>query len=312
MNQTVYLAHSFLKPLISLLASQWTIAEAWTDNSLTLKSQASALATTVWDKIDASYLSQFPNLQIICHLGIGTDNIDHHYLQEKDIILLSQPDAGVQDTAELALTLMLTLSRKIILNDNYARSNHWVENKSKHLGHHLKGKQLGLVGFGKIGSKIAQFSHALGMSIAYTSKTSKNNQYQYHDTVYSLAKVSDFLVICCSATADTYHLINKEVLETLGASGYLINVSRGSVVDQDALIDALQKHRIAGAGLDVYTEEPYIPLALRELSNTVLSPHMGSSTIENLEHMFQLQANQLNHYLTHQSKQISIQDKLII
>lgn len=297
MNNTVYLTNPFLKPLLPLLNSNWQHDASWLSEVKEHKPQISALATTVWDTIDASFLSRFPNLQLICHLGIGTDNLDHNYLQQNNISLLSQPDAGVHDTAELALTLMLTLTRKIILNDRYARANEWAEQKPKHLGNHLLGKQLGLIGFGKIGSRIAQFAQAFGMDIAYTCKTDKRNSFVYCADVFSLASISDYLVICCSSNAETYHLINKEVLKNLGEQGYLINVARGSVVDQNALIEALQQNLIAGAGLDVYAQEPHIPVELRTLDNTVLSPHMGSSTQENLNCMFQLQAQQLNHYL---------------
>ncbi len=280
-----------------MLHPKWNIISGWNTTTNVTQQQVTALATTVWDRIDASYLSQFPNLKIITHLGIGTDNIDKEYLINHDITLLSQPNAGVHDTAELALTLMLTLARKIIPNHNYARANHWIENKSKSPGNHLHGKQLGLVGLGQIGSAIARFAQAFGMNIAYTARNKKENAYTYYSDINHLANASDFMIICCSANTDSHHLVNKTVLEHLGANGYLINVARGCIIDQNALIQALSERTIAGAGLDVYDNEPEIPSSLRALDNVVLSPHMGSSTYENLEGMFRLQAEQLNHYL---------------
>lgn len=297
MVSSVYLSNSFLKPVISLLKPDWRVVSGWEQHLDDKQQEISALATTVWDKVDAEYLSQFPDLKIICHLGLGTDNIDLNYVQQRNISLFSQPSSGVHDTAELALTLMLNLARKIRLNDIYTRNNDWVEKKPRFLGNHLKGKQLGLVGLGQIGSTIARFAQALEMNIAYTTRNKRDNSFDYYPDVVQLAKVSDVLVVCCSAGSDTRHLINKNVLECLGANGYLVNVARGSIVDQDALIDALNNKVIAGAGLDVFADEPEVPELLRSMDNVLLSPHMGSSTKENLESMFQLQAQQLNDYL---------------
>lgn len=295
MNHYVYITNPFLKPMLPLLAPEWSVDLSW--SSSIDKGRIRALATTVWDNINADYLSQFPNLNLICHLGIGTDNIDTTFLEKHNITLLSQLNAGVHDTAELAFALMLNLARKIIPNDKYTRANHWVENRPRFLGNHLNGKQLGLVGLGKIGSKIARFAEAFGMNIAYTTRTKLNSPFCFYPNATSLATVSDFLIICCSGGTQTHHLISQTVLTHLGANGYLINVSRGTVVDQNALIEALKNGTIAGAALDVYTHEPEIPLELRVLDNVILSPHMGSSTHENLDAMFQLQAQQLNQYL---------------
>ncbi|HAU1319369.1 TPA: dihydrofolate reductase [Legionella pneumophila] len=297
MKPSVYLTNQFLEPIIPMLIPDWNIIHGWKVAAGMEYSKVEALATTVWDQIDHSFLMQFPNLKIISHLGIGTDNIDIHFLKQNHIILHSQPNAGVHDTAELAIALLLTLTRKIILNDRYTRNNDWIEQKPRFRGNHLLGKQLGLVGFGQIGVKVAQFAEPFGLKIAYTARSQKNSPYLYCPTAAGLASISDFLIICCSGGVETQHIINKQVLDNLGPEGYLINVARGSIVDQNALIDALQRRAIAGAGLDVYQYEPEVPLALRQLDNVVLSPHMGSSTKENLNQMFQLQAKHLNQYL---------------
>ncbi len=297
MSYSVYLTNQFLKPVLPLLSPDWNVFGCW--DAQTNNNDIIALGTTVWDSINAEYLSQFPNLKCICHLGIGTDNIDKNYLQKNHIKLIAQPQAGVHDTSELAFTLMLTLSRKIIPNNQYIRDNHWTENKPRFLGNHLYKKQLGLVGLGQIGTTIAKFATAFGMNVGYTTRNKKENAYTYYQDINNLAADSDFLVICCSGGVDTYHLINKSVLLNLGPNGYLINVARGSVVDETALIEALQEGVIAGAGLDVFEQEPVVPIELRSLDNVVLSPHMGSSTKENLNQMFQLQADQLNDYHNH-------------
>lgn len=311
MKQSVYLTNQFIEPIVPRLISDWNIFRGWTFVSEMDKRRIVALATTVWDTVDDSFLIQFPNLKIITHLGIGTDNIDLHFLKQNNIALHSQPNAGVHDTAELAIALLLTLSRKIILNDRYTRNNDWSEKKPRFLGNHLLGKQLGLVGLGQIGAKIAQFAEPFGLKIAYTARNKKNNPYLYCSTVEALASISDFLIICCSGGLETQHLINKQVLDHLGPEGYLINVARGSIVDQNAMIHALQHHTIAGACLDVYQSEPEVPLALRQLDNVILSPHMGSSTKENLNQMFELQAKQLNQYLNQSLRQRHTHQALI-
>lgn len=292
---SVYVTNPMLKPMIPMLTQEWNVVKSWEDAYNA--EEISALATTVWETIDETYLSQFPHLKIICHLGIGIDNIDLDYLTRHQITLKSQPQAGIHDTSELALTLMLSLARQIIPNHQYTQNNLWAEKKPRHLGNHLRYKQLGLVGLGQIGTRIAHFASAFEMEIAYTARTPRNTPYTYCADINKLAQISDFLIVCCSGGAQTQQLINHNVLQNLGPKGYLINVSRGSVVDQDALIDALEQGKIAGAGLDVYTHEPQVPERLRQLDNVVLSPHMGSSTHENLHLMYQLQAEQLNEYL---------------
>jgi lactate dehydrogenase-like 2-hydroxyacid dehydrogenase len=298
MRKSVYITNAFLKPILPLLNRDWHAVGSW-DSSVD-KQSITALATTVWDPIDAQFLSQFPNLNIICHLGLGTDNLDKDYLTNHHITLLSQPHAGVYDTSELALTLMLSLARKIIPNHQYTRNNQWAQRAQ---GNHLRGKQLGLVGLGQIGSTIAKLALAFEMHIAYHARNKLVNDYRYYIDVNSLAAHSDFLIVCCAGGSETFHLINQSTLEHLGPNGYLINVARGSIVDEVALIQALQNATIAGAGLDVYAHEPEVPEALRMLDNVVLSPHMGSSTKENLHLMFTLQAQQLNDYLVDACKE---------
>ncbi|KTD79282.1 NAD(P)-dependent oxidoreductase [Legionella waltersii] len=297
MQPLVYLTNPFLKSLPSMLSTDWHVIEGWENTENRDLVEVLALGTTVWDLIDEEFMSQFPKLKYICHLGLGTDNIDKLYLEKKGITLMSQPHAGVHDTAELGLALMLSLARKIVLNDRFTRNNAWAEKRPKMLGNHLFAKRLGLVGLGQIGSMMAKFAEPLGMRIAYTALSNKNNAYEYYPSIDRLALDSDFLMVCCSGGPETKHLINKQVLECLGPNGFLINVARGSVVDQQALIHALKNHEIAGAGLDVYQNEPEVPETLRSLDNVVLSPHMGSSTHENLQAMFRLQADQLNQIL---------------
>lgn len=300
MSHSVFLTNQILKSIIPFLHKDWNVSDS--NEPLIRFEQITALASSVWESIDADYLVRFPNLKVICHLGIGTDNIDLNYLKKHNIVLLAQPNAGVHDTAEMAFTLMLSLARKIMANDQYIRSNQWAAHKPRSLGNHLLGKQIGLIGLGQIGSMIARFASAFEMNIAYCARNELNNSYTYYKDVNSLALASDFLIVCCSGGVQTQHLVNESVLRDLGTNGYLINVARGSVVDEQALIYALTHGVIAGAGLDVFANEPNVPESLVSLKNVILSPHMGSSTEENLNLMFQLQAEQLNDFLYHFSQ----------
>lgn len=297
MKPVVYFINDFLKPVISSLNKDWIVYTADMSLGHEQKAQVKAIATSVWDKLDSVFLSQFPNLELLCHLGIGTDKIDTAFLKSKNIKLICQPQAGVYDTAELAISLMLCLARKIVPNHLYTAENQWPGGQKRNLGHHLYGKKLGLLGLGQIGLKIAEFAQVFSMDIAYAARSPKDKPYRFFHSIEKLADWSDFLIICCSGGISTKHLVNASVIEALGSSSYLINVARGSVVDEQALIQALENKSIAGAALDVYENEPEIPVALRKMDQVLHSPHMGSSTHENLDKMYRLQARQLNEYL---------------
>ena|SRR3989338_1607236 len=300
MQSIVYASNSFLIPMLSRLHPDWQVLRAW-DNIMETTA-VTALATTVWDPIDKHYLARFPRLEVICHLGLGVDNLDVETIGARGIQLLSQPQAGIHDTAELAMALLLGLTRKISLNDQYVRAGKWLAGKPKQLGHHLLGKRVGLLGYGQIGQMIGKFLQPFGVEISYCARQPKSCPFTYVADLETLARESDYLIVCCTGGESTRHLVDTNVLAALGEKGYLINVARGSVVDEKALLTALQSQKIAGAALDVYSSEPGIDPVFYQLDNVVLSPHMGSSTHENLQAMFALQAAQLNGYLLEKDK----------
>jgi hydroxypyruvate reductase len=198
------------------------------------------------------------------------------------------------EVADLALALMLSVARKVPQADRYVREGQWAEKGNMPLATKMSGKRLGIVGLGRIGKAIAARAQGFGMSIAYTGRTQQAGvTFPYFPSAKALAANVDFLVVITPGGEATRHMIDAEVLKALGPKGYLVNVARGTVVDEPALIEALQQRTIAGAGLDVFYNEPNVPAALRALDNVVLTPHMASATHETRQAMADLALHNL-------------------
>jgi lactate dehydrogenase-like 2-hydroxyacid dehydrogenase len=231
-------------------------------------------------KIDGAYMALFPALEMISVCGVGYDGIDVAAAKKRGIMVTHTPEVLNDDVADLALGLLLSVARKIPAADRFTRNADWLDGPFQ-LTRKLTGAKLGLVGMGRIGQAIAKRAAAFDMDISYTSRNPRSDvSYRYVATPTALAAEVDFLVIITPGGAGTKNLINAEVLKALGPQGFLVNVARGSVVDQAALIEALQKKMIAGAGLDVFVDEPNVPAELRKLDNVVLTPHIASGTVE--------------------------------
>ena len=227
------------------------------------------------DIIDA-----LPKLEIIAINGVGTDAVDLERARARGIHVTTTPDVLTEDVADLALGLMLAVSRRICVADRFVRAGRWP---SDHMGlaASVHGKRLGIFGLGHIGRAVAHRAAAFGMPIAYTERRQVADcAYRFEPELAALARDSDFLVLAASATAATQNIVDRAVLDALGPSGILINVSRGSVVDEDALVAALAEGRLGGAGLDVFAHEPNAPEALWRMDNVVLLPHQASATLE--------------------------------
>lgn len=230
-------------------------------------------------KVPGALMEKLPALEVVSIFGVGYDGVDVPAALSRRIPVAHTPGVLNDEVADLALGLMLSVARRIPLADRYVRAGRWAAEGPMPLARKVSGARLGIVGLGRIGQAIASRAEAFGMSVAYTARSAKAElPYAYHPTAAALAAAVDFLVVITPGGAGTRHLINKEVLEALGPEGYLINVARGSVVDEAALIDALQRGVIAGAGLDVFEKEPQVPDALKALDNVVLTPHMASGT----------------------------------
>ncbi len=240
-----------------------------------------AIAASGESRVDAALIAQLPALKIISVMGVGYDGIDVAVAKQRGVIVTHTPDVLNDDVADLALGLMLSASRQLPQADRYVRDGRWL-NGAMPLARKMSGARLGIVGMGRIGKAIATRALAFGMRVAYTARSAKAElPYPFFDSAAGLAAESDFLVLITPGGAGTRKMINAGVLAALGkgrGEGIVVNVARGSVVDEAALIDALERGVIAGAGLDVFEDEPRVPERLKQLPHVVLAPHIGSAT----------------------------------
>lgn len=239
--------------------------------------------------VSAALMGQLPSLEMVSIMGVGYDGVDVATALKRSIVVTHTPNVLNDEVADLAIGLMLSVARRIPQADQYVRSGRWGTDGAMPLARKVSGARLGIVGLGRIGQAIADRATAFGMSIAYTARSAKPGlAYPFYTSALALAAEVDFLVVITPGGAGTFHMINADVLKALGSRGYLINVARGSVVDEAALVDALQKGVIAGAGLDVFEKEPHPLEALSKLDNVVLTPHMASATGETRQAMADL------------------------
>lgn len=231
-------------------------------------------------RVDRNLLAMFPNVKMISIFGVGYDGIDVAAVQDRGIQVTHTPDVLTDDVADLAMGLILSMGRRIPQSDKFVRNGDWVSEPFT-MTHKVTGTRLGVVGLGRIGQAIAKRAAAFDMTIAYTGRRAKTNApFRYYATVSELAANSDYLVVAVPGGNETKNMINAQVLKALGPKGILINIARGSVIDQTALIQALKDKSIAGAGLDVFWDEPNIDPQFFKLHNLVLTPHNGSNTHE--------------------------------
>jgi hydroxypyruvate reductase len=229
-------------------------------------------------QVTRALIAQLPALEMISVFGVGYDRYDVAAARERGIPITNTPDVLTDDVADMGISLMLAIARTIPQADEYVREGKWPSGPMP-LARKVTGARLGIVGLGRIGSAIARRAVGFDMSIAYTSRNKvADSPFTYYPTPTALASEVDFLMVITPGGAGTKGLINAEVLKALGSKGYLINVARGSVVDESALIAALQNNVIAGAALDVFENEPHVPAALCAMSNVVLAPHVASAT----------------------------------
>jgi lactate dehydrogenase-like 2-hydroxyacid dehydrogenase len=231
-------------------------------------------------KVDRKLLAMFPNVKMISIFGVGYDGVDVAAVKERGIQVTHTPDVLTDDVADLAMGLILSIGRRIPQSDKFVRNGDWVSEPFT-MTHKVTGTRLGVVGFGRIGQAIAKRAAAFDMSIAYTGRRAKTNApYRFYASASELAANSDYLVVAVPGGDDTKNMINAQVLKALGPKGIVVNIARGSVIDQTALIQSLKDKSIAGAGLDVFWDEPNIDPQFFKLQNVVLTPHNGSNTHE--------------------------------
>ncbi|HXI21585.1 MAG TPA: D-glycerate dehydrogenase [Gemmatimonadales bacterium] len=250
---------------------------------------ADALLPTVTDRITAEVLSAEPlKAKIIANFGVGFNNIDIAAARQRGLVVTNTPDVLTDDTADLAMTLLLTVARRAGEGERHVRGGQWTGWRPTHmLGARVTGKVLGLVGFGRIAKAVAHRAHhGFGMRVLYHDPYPPRPEVaaalgaEGRDTVEAVLAEADFVSLHCPATPETRHLINADRLKAMQRHAFLINTARGDVVDEAALVAALNSGTIAGAGLDVFEREPTVSPGLLHLENVVLLPHLGSATME--------------------------------
>jgi hydroxypyruvate reductase len=230
--------------------------------------------------VTKSVLDALPNVQIVSIVGVGIDGLDWGAAKARGIAVTNTPGILAEDVADFAMALLLASARQIIEGDRYVREGRW-QGGAMPLGRSICGKTVGILGLGQIGSAVARRAEAFGMIVLYNDMTAKAEaRYPFVQDLVELARRSEFLIVACSGGPQTRRIVNEEVLVALGSAGTLVNISRGSVVDEDALIRLLRDGRLGHAALDVFDSEPDVSAALLALPNVIAEPHHAAGTIE--------------------------------
>lgn len=264
--------------------------DAW---SAEFGADVKAVATNGHDGLPSSVLAGCPNLEVAAGYGVGYDAIDTDICVARGIKVSHTPDVLNAEVANTTLLLLLACFRNFRACEDHARSGNWEREGNAPLSRSPDNRVIGLVGMGRIGQEIARRLQIFSPEILYHSRSAKPVPYEYCADLVEMARRSDVLICITPGGAETEHLVNAPVIEALGPEGVLINVARGSVVDETALIEALQSGKLGMAGLDVFAKEPHIPEALRRMDNVVLLPHVGSATHETRAAMGQLTVDNL-------------------
>ncbi len=230
--------------------------------------------------VDRAYMEALPNLQIVANFGVGYDKVDAPAAAELGVVVTNTPDVLNEEVADTTLALLLMTIRQLPQADRHVRDGSWVKGAFPLTPSSLQGRKVGIIGMGRIGEAIAHRLEAFGVVPVYHTRTPRSHvSYTYYDNLLAMAADVDTLIVIVPGGPATQNLINREVLEALGENGILVNVARGSVVDEPALIKALQDKVILSAGLDVFADEPNVPQALIDMEHVVLLPHVGSASV---------------------------------
>jgi D-3-phosphoglycerate dehydrogenase len=275
------------------LEANYTVHKLWEASDRTaflseVGSNIRAIATRGEIGASAELMKALPGLEIVSCYGVGTDAIDLTHAKANGIRVTNTPNVLTADVADIGVGLLLAVARQIPQADRYVRDGHW-RNSNMHLVTRVHGKKVGIVGMGRIGVEVAKRLTAFDCPIAYFDINQRNDlPYTFVSDLIALAEQSEFLIVTLAGGASTHKIINADVLQALGRDGILINISRGSTVDEAALLDALERNIIKGAGLDVFWNEPHIDERFLTLENVILQPHHASGTVETRQAMGKL------------------------
>ena len=257
-----------------------------------------AVVTSGRTGADAALMSALPKLGAVVNFGVGYDTTDVDAAAAAGIGVSNTPDVLTDCVADTALGLMIDVMRQFSAADRFVRAGRWPDACNYPLTRQVSNTRVGIIGLGRIGSAIAKRLSAFGCTISYHNRNEKpGSPYRYVESPVELARGVDVLVVAAAGGSGTRQLVDADVLAALGPRGYLINIARGSVVDEPALVAALTDGRLAGAGLDVFADEPEVPAALLDLDNVVLLPHVGSGTVETRAAMERLTLDNLDEFL---------------
>lgn len=245
------------------------------------------------NRVDTALFEALPKLQVISSFGVGYDHVDAAEAGKRGLVVTNTPDVLTDEVADLALGLLIATVRQLPQVDRYLREGKWLKSNYP-LTTSLRKRTVGIVGLGRIGKAVAHRVEAFGLPVSYHGRSRQADvAYRYYPSLVEMAADVDVLISVAPGGASTHHIINAEVLKALGPNGILINVGRGTVVDEQALIEALQNKTILSAGLDVFEDEPRVPQALIDIDHAVLLPHVGSASIHTREQMGQLLVDNL-------------------
>ena len=258
-----------------------------------------AVVTSGRTGVDAALMSALPRLGAVINFGVGYDTTDVEAAELRGVGVSNTPDVLTDCVADTAVGLLIDTMRQFSASDRYVRAGRWPAEGNYPLTRQVSNTRVGIIGLGRIGGAIAKRLSAFGCTISYHNRRRvPDSPYRYVDTPVNLARDVDVLVIAAAGGSATNKLVDAAVLDALGAQGYLINIARGSVVDEQALVSALREGRLAGAGLDVFAAEPQVPAELFEMDNVVLLPHVGSATVQTRAAMEALTLRNLDEFLS--------------
>ncbi|CAH2038096.1 unnamed protein product [Thlaspi arvense] len=251
--------------------------------------------------ITAEFISNLPSLEIVVCASVGVDHVDFDECRRRGVVVTNAGDAYGEDVADLAVVLLISVLRRISALDRYIRSGQWTRLWDYPFGFKLNKKKVGIVELGSIGSLVAKRLDPFGCIISYDSRSPKPDvPYFYHPDILSLAADNDVLILSCSLTDETHNIVNREVMETLGKNGVIINIGRGELIDEKEMVNCLVEGVIWGVGLDVFDNEPEVPEELFGLENVVLSPHSAGMTAESLNNVTEVTLSNLKAFFLDQ------------
>ena len=296
MKKKILIVDKLIQPFEEIYKQKFNVNYLWQIKNQNRLQEYEIIIVTGGFKTNKTFLKKFKNLKIISVFGVGYDGVDINYCKKNNIIVTNTPDTLTNDVADLVIGLLITLSRRIVENHNYTKNNEWPK-KALELNQSLKNKKVGIVGMGKIGKAFAKKAKVFYLDISYYGPNKKKINFKYYKNLKKMAKEVNFLVITCKGGKKTNGIIDLSIINSLRKDAYVINVSRGSVIDENALLKALRYNKIKGAALDVFYNEPNINAQFRKLKNVILSPHHASGTKETRYEMAKLSCkNVLNFF----------------